>query len=133
MADVKGSKGQARSSRKTSSGPTPEISTAASASAAASGGGGVRKVVVNVETTVYETIRSCARDRGWALQERSVDSAGGARGYNIYWTDRSVTRTRVQRLEAHQMLNHFPGMVSLFSKVSLSQPRTLSALEVRTN
>jgi len=76
-------------------------------------------VVVNVESTVYETIRSCARDRGWALQERSAASAGGARGYTIYWTDRSVTRTRVQRLEAHQMLNHFPGMVSLCSKVSL--------------
>jgi len=38
----------------------------------------------------------------------------------MYWTDRSVTRTRVACLGEHQVINHFPGMLALTSKSSLA-------------
>jgi hypothetical protein len=82
-----------------------------------------QSVVVNVEMTVYEAIRRCAKERGWALQDRKGGAVEQSQGYDLYWTDRSVTRMRVQRLAPNQMLNHFPGMVSLCSKVSSPDPK----------
>ena len=58
--------------------------------------------------------------RGWRLLESSNETARRAQRYHMYWTDRSVTRTRVSCLGEHQMINHFPGMLALTSKSQLA-------------
>ena len=45
--------------------------------------------------------------------------AGGG-GYDLYWSDKSLTRTRFTRLLDHQMVNHFPEMHELCCKSFLS-------------
>jgi tubulin polyglutamylase TTLL6/13 len=48
------------------------------------------------------------------------ETARRAQRYHLYWTDRSVTRTRVASLGEHQMINHLPGMSALTSKSQLA-------------
>ena len=47
-------------------------------------------------------------------------AARRAQRYHVYWTDRSVTRTRVACLGEHQLINHYPGMLALTSKSQLA-------------
>jgi len=76
--------------------------------------------VQDVGTCCYDLVRSCVTARGWQLLESSHETARRAQRYHMYWTDRSVTRTRVSCLDHHQMINHFPGMVALTSKSQLA-------------
>ena len=54
------------------------------------------------------------------MLESSNESSRRAGRYHMYWTDRSVTRTRVAALREHQMINHWPGMLALTSKAQLA-------------
>ena len=77
-------------------------------------------IAVDVSTCCYDVVRDAARDRGWTLLEPNDESERRAQRSNVYWTDRSVTRTRVSCLAEHQMINHFPGMLALTSKSQMA-------------
>jgi len=90
--------------------------TAHPAAAAAASAG----IAVDVSTCCYDLVRDAATSRGWTLLEPGDEAERRAHRANVYWTDRSVTRTRVSCLAEHQMINHFPGMVALTSKSQLA-------------
>lgn len=45
----------------------------------------------------------------------------GAGGWDLTWTDLSVSTERVSRLHPFQRLNHFPAMLEICRKAALSR------------
>eukprot|EP00961_Rhodomonas_salina_P300366 3939713-Rhodomonas_salina.2 len=78
-------------------------------------------VVVDVANCHYEPVRTVAKEKGWKLLEESDLLDRSKMRFNLFWSDRSVTRTRIRSLGPHQMANHFPGMLALSSKAQLAQ------------
>jgi tubulin polyglutamylase TTLL6/13 len=77
---------------------------------------------VDVSTCRYDALRDCVRKKGWGVLEASKEDEDlrATRDYNLYWTDKSLTRMRMKRLLPHQMANHFPDMHELCCKSFLA-------------
>ena len=73
-------------------------------------------VVVNMPNCKYESVEACVLNKGWKII-RDENSTS----WNLYWTDTSVSTERLIRVEKHQKLNHFPGMLKVCRKTPLAR------------
>ena len=73
-------------------------------------------LVINLHDCHYAAVRDTALSLGFTCSRSHPLRSG----FNLFWTDRSVTVARTQSLSNHQIVNHFPGMVELFSKSRLA-------------
>jgi len=64
----------------------------------------------------YDLVWDVARDLGWNLVEEDCKE-----GWNLFWTDMSVSAERAMKMNHLQRINHFPGMHEIARKNGLAR------------
>ncbi|KAF5829028.1 tubulin-tyrosine ligase family-domain-containing protein [Dunaliella salina] len=74
-------------------------------------------LVANLHYCKYEVLHKAVVNCGYTIQaENDTDE-----NWDLCWSDLSVSIERVSRLKSFQRLNHFPGMLEICRKASLSR------------
>ena len=73
------------------------------------------KLRANLASCKYEAVRLCTSEHGY-------EEVGDEEEYwDLNWTDLSVSEHRVAKMHPFQRINHFPGMMEICRKASLSR------------
>lgn len=73
------------------------------------------KLRANLASCKYEAVRLCTTEHGY-------EEVGDEEEYwDLNWTDLSVSEHRVAKMHPFQRINHFPGMMEICRKASLSR------------
>ena len=72
-------------------------------------------MVINLSNCRYPVLEEAAAALNWTVTRD--DKAG----WDLFWTDTSVSEERVLKLKKSQRINHFPGMHTLARKTSMAR------------
>ena len=91
------------------------LSTSKARKAAAAAAVEATTLRVNLSSCKYDSIRTVMRECGFHEVDEEFEN------WDLHWTDLSVTEHRVSRMFPFQFVNHFPGMLEICRKASLSR------------
>ncbi|CAK79223.1 unnamed protein product (macronuclear) [Paramecium tetraurelia] len=75
------------------------------------------RLIINVSSSQYPVIRYVGKKMlDWKIQKDE-----NATNWDVWWTDGAVFSDLLGRMNAHQKVNHFPGMYSLARKNHLGR------------
>ena len=111
----------------------PAITPACNTSHQGSSSGSISKpgphsgsgLTVNLSNCKYDVVREVTSAAGYVEVGDEDES-----NWDLYWTDLSVSETRVSKMKPFQRINHFPGMMDICRKAALS--RNLKRIQTRS-
>ncbi len=73
------------------------------------------KIILCTVQTKYRVIkRSCKKLDFKLIDDEKAD-------WDLYWSDTGIKPELIQKMQSHQRINHYPGMVSLAHKHNLAR------------